>query len=53
MLRFVPCVWDNIKCHDIIEHMAAVDDIPVWLAGHHKNAGSWFKAAGYTRATQR
>ena len=48
--RFVPCLWNNVQCHKLIETMAADGSFPLWMAGHHKNAGSWFKAAHFSRS---
>lgn len=47
--RFVPCLWNNAGCHEVVEGMIADRSWPNWMAGHHKNAGSWFKAAGFSR----
>ena len=51
--RFVPCYWNDGECHDAVELIARSGvEIPIWLAGHHKNAGSWFKNVGYTRPSR-
>ena len=48
--RYVPCFWSDLRCHRRVEELHYKGtEVPVWLAGHHKNSGSWFKAVGYLR----
>ena len=42
---FVPCVWDDARCHQHITHLAHNEpaSLPQLLVGHHHNAATWLK----------
>ncbi|KAK9806978.1 hypothetical protein WJX72_009294 [[Myrmecia] bisecta] len=40
---YVPCEWDDHKCHQQIQEQQAAGQLPVNLVGHHHYSGSWLR----------